>query len=172
MRMTDEPCGGDPPCWAHLFEEEAGQPSEADAAHGRDAPVASGTGTDDGGVVDLVTVSRSVAGRGPAWTRRSEDLDTNLLVFGAGEGVAEHVNAEVDVLLVGIAGEGAVAIDARHVPLRPGQVILVPKGARRATRGLGDRFAYLTCHRRRAGLRPSRERRPASEPGANLTGPP
>ena len=164
MRITDEPCGGDPPCWAHLFEEDAARPSEADAADGDDAPVASGTGADGGGVVDLVAVARSVAGRGPAWTRRSEDLDANLLVFGAGEGVAEHVNAEVDVLLVGVAGEGVVAVDGRRLPLRAGQAILVPKGARRATLGRGDRFAYLTCHRRRPSLRPSSEGRPRGEP--------
>ena len=30
----------------------------------------------------------------------------NLLAFGAGEGVAAHVNAEVDVLLLGVSGSG------------------------------------------------------------------
>jgi mannose-6-phosphate isomerase-like protein (cupin superfamily) len=138
MRVTDEACGGDPPCWAHLFEEEAG-----------------GADPDRAGAVDLAALARDAAGRGPAWTLRSEDLDVNLLVFGAGEGVAEHVNGEVDVLLVGVAGEGVVAVDGRPHPLGAGQAVLIPKGARRSIRAAGERFAYLTCHRRRQGLWPT-----------------
>ena len=33
--------------------------------------------------------------------------------------------------------------------------MIIPKGARRGTRVMGERFAYLTCHRRRAGLMPT-----------------
>ena len=139
MATTDEPCGGDPPCWSHLVED-----AEAWAA-------ASGaTGT-----VDLTGVALAAAVRGPAWTLRSEDLDMNLLVFGDGEGVAEHPNEEVDVLLVGVAGAGIVTIDGTPHPLAGGQAILVPKGARRGIRAHTDRFSYLTCHRRRPGLWPT-----------------
>ncbi len=82
-------------------------------------------------------------------------MNANLLVFAAGEGVAEHVNAEVDVLLVGIAGEGVVDVGGTGRLLRAGQALVVPKGARRGTRGVSVRFAYLTCHRRRPGLWPA-----------------
>ncbi len=60
---------------------------------------------------NLAALSRSAIAAGAIWTRQSEDLNVNLLVFASGEGVAEHVNSEVDVLLVGIAGTGAVTID-------------------------------------------------------------
>jgi quercetin dioxygenase-like cupin family protein len=105
--------------------------------------------------VDLPAVVQQSTERGPRWSAETEDLDVNLLVFGAGEGVAEHVNDEVDVLLVGVAGQGTVAIEGVAHTLRAGTALLVLKGERRAIRSAGAGFAYLTCHRRRAPLRPS-----------------
>lgn len=126
--------GGDPACWAHLFpDEEEGE---------RD-------------VIDLPTLAREAGVTGAVWTRESDDLNVNLLVFPAGDGVQEHVNSEVDVLLVGIAGDGLVTVDGLPRVLRAGQAIVIPKGVRRGTRAVSDPFAYLTCHRRRAGLWPS-----------------
>ncbi len=139
MAITDEPCGGDPPCWAHLFDD-----LDADAAE-----------PGPGVAADLAAIARSAAGRGPAWTLRSEDLDLNLLVFNMGEGVEEHFNHELDVLLIGIAGAGIVTIEGQPHPLAAGQAVMVPKGTRRSIRAYAERFAYLTCHRRRAGLWPT-----------------
>jgi quercetin dioxygenase-like cupin family protein len=136
----------------HLFEDELDPPGDAFQDQGRAAPASSGSEISGAGVVDLSAVAASVAAHGPAWTRRSDDLDVNLLVFGAGDGVAEHRNDEVDVLLVGIMGKGTVTIDGQSHQLEVGQVILIPKGARRGTRAVGERFSYLTCHRRRPGL--------------------
>ena len=140
MATTNEYCGGDPPCWAHLFEDPDAEEAEPE----------------EGEAVDLAAIARSAAGRGPAWTLRGDDLDINLLVFGTGEGVDEHLNDELDVLLVGIAGAGVVTIDGQPHPLAAGQAVMVPKGARRGIRAYAERFAYLTCHRRRAGLWPTR----------------
>jgi mannose-6-phosphate isomerase-like protein (cupin superfamily) len=111
-------------------------------------------------VVDLAALAQASADRGPVWTCEGNDLHLNLLVFDETGGVAEHVNDEVEVLVVGVAGEGAVEIDGRREPLRGGQAIVIPKGARRAIRSAGGRFAYLTCHRRRAGLWPAGVPRP------------
>jgi quercetin dioxygenase-like cupin family protein len=157
MRRTDEPCEGDPPCWAHLFEANLIPSEPVDMDQDREATAAGALGADAAlpRVLDLAAVARSDTARGPAATLRSEDLDVNLLVFGAGEGVAEHANAEVDVLLVGIAGEGVVTVDGRTHALRAGQAVLVPKGTRRGTLATTDRFSYLTCHRRRGGLWPT-----------------
>lgn len=84
----------------------------------------------------------------------SADLNVNLLVLNAEDAIEPHANTEVDVLLVAMVGQGEVVIDDEPVALTPGQVVLIPKGANRAIRPIGGRFAYLTCHRRRAGLRP------------------
>ena len=59
------------------------------------------------------------------------------------------------MLLIGVAGAGLVTVDGEPRPIREGMLLLVPKGARRSTRALSDRFAYLTCHRKRAGLWPT-----------------
>src|SRR5687768_17748746 len=109
-----------------------------------------------GDIVEPVALARAATGPGAAWTHQSEDLNVNLLVFAAGESVAEHVNTEVDVLLVGIAGAGVVTIDGTRQILRAGQALLIPKGANRSIQSESDPFAYLTCHCRRDGLWPRR----------------
>ena len=105
--------------------------------------------------VDLGALATGESTGGAAWAFAGEELNANLIVFEAGEGVEAHVNAEVEVLLVGIEGEGRVTVDDREWPLRSGGLLVIPKGARRAIRSAGGRFAYLTCHRRRPGLWPS-----------------
>lgn len=140
----EEEYGGDPPCWTHLFDEET-------TAMEHEAEDRTGAG----GIVELAARARAATAPGAIWTQQSEDLDVNLLIFASGEGVAEHVNDEVDVLVVGVAGAGAVTVDGTRHILRSGQAIVIPKGARRSTKGVNAPFAYLTCHHRRAGLRPT-----------------
>ena len=112
--------------------------------------------TDAPAVVDLAALA-AAGGRGPLWTHQSADLNVNLVVLEAPATIAESMNSEVDVLLVGIAGEGTVEVDGRPLALRAGQALIVPRGARRAIHSTRGRFVYLTCHRRRAGLSPSDE---------------
>jgi quercetin dioxygenase-like cupin family protein len=154
--VTDEEdYGGDPPCWAHLFDEETtGMEHQTEGQAGLAESAALHPGAGD--IVDLAALARAATAPGAAWTQQSEDLNVNLLVFASGEGVAEHVNTEVDVLLVGIVGAGAVTIDETCHILSAGQALVIPKSARRSTTGASAPFAYLACHRRRAGLRPSR----------------
>lgn len=140
---TDQETGGDAACWAHLFEDDSVESADA------------------GIVTDLFARAQAATGRGPIWTNTSDDLNVNLLMFRAGEEIQEHVNTELDVLLVGIAGEGVISVNGEPHPLPPGRTMIVPKGARRGTRVMGERFAYLTCHRRRPGLMPTIGKRPA-----------
>ena len=134
MRPEDE-LGGDPACWAHIFEDTDGASTISPE--------------------DLPAIALAADTRGPAWTSQSDDLNVNLLVFPAGEGVADHVNTELDVLVIGVAGDGVIKVNGEAHALAAGQLILVPKGAVRSTRATSERFAYLTCHRRRAGLFPT-----------------
>ncbi len=112
-------------------------------------------------VFDLSALARASAGHGAIWSALAEDLNVNLVAFDPGQGVDEHVNAELDVLVVGIAGEGTLEVDGRRLPLAAGQATIVPKGSRRAIRAGRERFVYLTCHRRRAGLWPTPDYRAA-----------
>jgi quercetin dioxygenase-like cupin family protein len=93
---------------------------------------------------------------GVIWTlEQGGDLNVNLVRFPVGGGVGEHINEEVDVLIVGVAGTGVATVDRHEHRLRAGTVAFVPKGARRSTRSDSDDFVYLTVHRRRGPLSPS-----------------
>lgn len=105
-------------------------------------------------VENAVDLQEVAAGRGVVWTlQASEDLNANLVRFAEGGGVGEHVNEEVDVLLVGVTGSGSVVVDGREHALGAGKLVFVPKGSRRSTRGASEGFAYLTVHKRRGPLR-------------------
>ena len=96
---------------------------------------------------------------GVIWAlKESGDLNANLVRFDAEGGVGEHVNEEVDVLFVGVAGSGFVRVDGEEHPLSAGALVFVPKGAGRSTEALSEGFAYLTVHRRRGPLRIGDER--------------
>ncbi len=85
----------------------------------------------------------------------SDDLNVNLMRFADHEGIDEHVNREVDVLIVGLDGEGIVTVDSTDTTLGAGQATIIPKGTRRSIRSNGERFAYLTCHGQRRGMMPT-----------------
>jgi len=110
---------------------------------------------EDRASIDLRSVLATNAGQGAIWTLAGEELNVNLVVWGDGRGVDEHINSEVEVLLLGIEGEGTVTIDGEQTVLRGGQLMIIPKGSRRAIRATSERFAYLSCHRRRGGLMPT-----------------
>jgi quercetin dioxygenase-like cupin family protein len=113
-------------------------------------------------VFDLVGLARNSEERKPAWGLQTKDLNLNLVVLNADGGVAHHTNNEVDVLLVAIDGEGRVEIEGQSWVIRPGQAIVVPLGSSRSIACTADHFAYLSCHRRRAGLWPEGVPRPGS----------
>ena len=104
---------------------------------------------------NLQAVAASAAGRqGVLWTLEGRgDLNANLVRFGFGRGVGEHVNDEVDVVFVGVSGSGTVVVDGEEFALGPGQLVFVPKGCLRATQSASGEFAYLAIHRRRGPLR-------------------
>lgn len=126
---TDE--GGDAACWAHLFEEAdvAERVVAADLGPLLDAP-----------------------GDGVHWTLPAEgDLNANLVRLEPGHGIGEHVNDEVDVLLVVLAGAGEARVDGAPVVLARDQVVLLPSGSRRSIEAGPAGLAYVTVHRRRRG---------------------
>jgi mannose-6-phosphate isomerase-like protein (cupin superfamily) len=109
----------------------------------------------DAVVIDLVDRSGGEGHSGPRWSHESDDLDLTLLTWRGHERIAAHVNREVDVVLIVVAGEGEVVVNGATHRLSAGQAILIPKGTERAIRCAGDRFSYLSLHRRRRGLWPS-----------------
>jgi quercetin dioxygenase-like cupin family protein len=116
---------------------------------------------DTGEVVDLLAIVQASAAQGAVWSHAGDDLNANLVRLDAGESVGGHVNGDLDVLLVGILGEGTIEIDGQWHRVAAGQLLVIPKGTARAIEAGEPGFAYLTCHRRRAGLWPENRARPA-----------
>ena len=60
-------------------------------------------------VVDLFEELAAGERAGVVWTlEQGDDINVNLVRFPAGRGVDEHVNEEVDVLVIGVSGSGLV----------------------------------------------------------------
>ena len=92
------------------------------------------------------------AARGPVWGAASADLNATLLEWPAGDGPAEHVNEQRDVLYVVLAGSALLAVDGEASELGAGEATIVDKGARRALVAGPEGVRYLTAHIRRGGL--------------------
>ncbi len=105
--------------------------------------------------MDLLALLGQVPGQGALWSHAGAELNLNLVAWPVGAGVAEHTNTEVEVLIIGVAGEGIVTIGSEEHVIRPGRVTLVPKGVSRAIHSRSPRFAYLSVHRSRPGLQPA-----------------
>jgi quercetin dioxygenase-like cupin family protein len=95
---------------------------------------------------------RSAIAGGPVWGQASDDLNATLLAWGAGDGPAEHVNDERDVLVFVVDGSATVTVDDEVRDLRAGDALIVAKGRRRKiTAGYGG-SRYLSVHLRRPPL--------------------
>jgi quercetin dioxygenase-like cupin family protein len=106
-------------------------------------------------IASVASVAESDPGQGALWSRETEDLDVNVVAFSAGGGVEEHVNGEVDVLVVVLSGNGQARVGDIGYPLAAGTALLIPKGVARAIRCTEGRLVYVSCHRRRRGLMPA-----------------
>ena len=104
--------------------------------------------------VNLGEIAASTAGQvGVVWTLEgSSELNANLVRFEMGGGVGEHVNDEVEVLIVGVSGSGSVKVNGEEHPVSNGIITFIPRGARRSTQATSGDFEYLSVHRRRGPL--------------------
>jgi uncharacterized cupin superfamily protein len=91
----------------------------------------------------------SGAGFGPVWGIASDDLNVTLLSWPPRETLAEHVNDELDVLIVVIAGRGTAIIDGVSEALEPSMTRLIARGAARSIVAGPEGLRYLSIHRRR-----------------------
>lgn len=92
------------------------------------------------------------AGIGPLWGMASDDLNATLLAWGPAHEIAEHTNADLDVLIVALAGSATVTIDAQPHVLTAGSAILIQRGTSRVIRAGAGGVRYLSIHRRRGRL--------------------
>lgn len=93
------------------------------------------------------------AGDGVQWALPDpDDLNANLVRLQPGSSIAAHVNAEVDVAIVVLAGTGELVIDGVRQALAPATFALVPKATERSIVAGAEGLAYLTVHRARGPL--------------------
>lgn len=150
--VTLDDQGGDPPCWAHLFDEDPCEPADQRACSATIGPV----------VIDLGS-ARTGSG-GAVWSLpHGGDLDANLVRLDPGAGIGAHVNNDVDVLVFVQSGSGQLMIDDAVEPLGPDYVALIPKGVSRSITAAPSGITYLSVHRRRSplGITGPAERDPA-----------
>jgi len=102
--------------------------------------------------VDATAAWQLAIGSGVCWTLAApSDLNVNVVRLEAGDEVGEHVNDDVDVVLVVLAGAGRLVVDGQVVALGPGAVVHIPRGASRRLQA-ASLLGYLSVHRRRAGI--------------------
>nr|WP_225845883.1 hypothetical protein [Streptomyces sp. HPF1205] len=79
-------------------------------------------------------------------------LDANLVHLPAGERVGAHAEPDLDVLLLVVAGGGAVETPEGTERLADGALFWLPRGSTRAIAAGPEGLSYLTVHRRRPGM--------------------
>lgn len=103
----------------------------------------------------LLEVLDSSTASGALWAFETDDLDCSLVNWKAGEGVVDHINSEVDVLIIVLQGDGTLTIDGSQFDLALGFAALIPKGATRSISGGPEGLAYTSIHKRRKRLMPT-----------------
>ena len=91
---------------------------------------------------------------GARWTlsEPGRQLDANLIHLPAGQRVDTHAEPDLDVVLVVVAGGGAVGTPDGQQSLADGNLVWLPRGSTRNITAGADGLSYLTVHRRRPGL--------------------
>ena len=107
--------------------------------------------TSEAVVVDLDSAGSGSGGA--VWSLpHGGDLDANLIRLDAGAVIGEHVNREVDVLLIVRSGTGELTLDGSGQRLAADSLALIPRGASRAVAAGPEGITYLSVHRRRGPL--------------------
>lgn len=88
---------------------------------------------------------------GAIWGLDSSQLNANLVTVRAGETMPNHVNDEVDVLILVVSGSGNVTIADNAIDIAADSLVLIPRGASRRINATSA-LVYLTVHTRRDRL--------------------
>lgn len=103
-------------------------------------------------VRELVDDSSVPSGARWALAVPGRQLDANLIHLPAGQRVDTHTEPDLDVVLVVVAGGGAVGTPSGDQTLADGIIVWLPRGSTRTITAGTDGLSYLTVHRRRPGL--------------------
>jgi len=136
--MTDE--GGEPACWAERVCDGCGALVEAEIDH-RCVRTAR---------LDLVRPGPGADG--VVWSLGGpRQLEANVVDLGPAAGISEHLNEDVDVLILILGGSASIIVDDVARFLAEHDLALVPRGARRALVAGAGGARYLSIHMARPG---------------------
>ncbi|MEV0186947.1 hypothetical protein AB0I39_00240 [Kitasatospora purpeofusca] len=130
--------------------DRSDRPGRSDEPDGTPGPDAFGGGV----AVEALLREAGADAAGALWrlTGTERQLDANVVRLRPGAAVAAHVEPDLDVLVLGLAGRGTLRCAGVEHALEPGALRLLPRGAERAVAAGAEGVAYLTVHRRRPGL--------------------
>ncbi|QTE02544.1 cupin domain-containing protein [Streptomyces cyanogenus] len=82
-------------------------------------------------------------------------LDANVVRLAPGGRVTAHTEAQLDVLVLVVAGDGTLGDGTAEAaePLAEGALVWLPHGAPRSITAGGTGLTYVTVHDRRPGMR-------------------
>lgn len=104
--------------------------------------------------LDWVLAQSASTASGALWRLEETDrqLDANLIRLRPDQTVELHQEPDVDVMLLPLAGSGTLHTDSEAIALAPHALIWLPHGSRRSLEAGSEGLAYLTVHRKRAGM--------------------
>lgn len=94
------------------------------------------------------------AGSGSVWqlAPAERDLDANVIELPAGDEIAAHDGPDLDVLVHVLAGAGTLETETGAVALQPGNLVWLPRRARRRFIAGDEGLRYVSVHRRKPAL--------------------
>ncbi|MFI9803014.1 cupin domain-containing protein [Streptomyces sp. NPDC052301] len=128
------------------------------------SPSAIETGQTDGTTADprVLCDTRALAAEpsaaaGVLWklAESGRRLDAHVVRLAPGRRITAHAEAQLDVLLLVVAGDGVLGAGPADEPrpLTEGALVWLPHGATRSLTAGRTGLTYLTVHRRRPGMR-------------------
>ncbi|MFC8783929.1 cupin domain-containing protein [Streptomyces nigra] len=103
---------------------------------------------------DVTALTEAPASAGVLWklSEPGRQLDANVVHLPPGRRVDPHVEPDLDVLLLVVAGDGTVTGSGGEENLTTGGLLWLPRGSRRALAAGEQGLSYVTVHRRRPGI--------------------
>ena len=104
-------------------------------------------------MTEYVDIDATLAAAGPRirWSVENQ-LQANLVSLEPDAVVDEHTERALDVLLVVVAGDGALYADGDEQRVSAPAVVVLPAGTTRAIVAGPAGLSYVTAHRRRSGM--------------------
>ena len=83
---------------------------------------------------------------------KERDLDSHIVELAPGQEIPFHNGPDMDILFHFISGSGVLGTEAAEIAVNPGDIMWLPRRAKRSLRASDAGLRYLTVHQRRQML--------------------